>query len=398
MRKKKAKSGSFAAYITVMGLGGFQEKFISELIANDIQIYEIYQQESEFTAVVKPRNYLKIGRIARKYGVRLSVTERKGLVFKLLPFRKRWGLVTGALCCCAVIVFLSQFVWKIEISGNSQITDTQICGVMEKNGLMPGCNRKAFDEWVCEQSAMAEIKKLSWIAVERQGSRVFIKVAEIKDPQKAEIPIETPCNVISDYDGQLVYTEIYKGKLQTTVGSGVVKGQLLISGTVNDNGGRIVYVHADGLLKAECEQTEEFYLPFEQIRKIPTDEKYYSTYLMFGSYAVPLPWEHYDTEDMSGFTYSEDTYNINIFGADTPYRYKQGVYTKINEETIKYTARDVMSQLEKQKKDYEENFLSDCNIISDEKEVYTDDKGIKMIVKYKLERNIGVKQPITVLY
>ncbi len=57
-----------------------------------------------------------------------------------------------------------------------------------------------------------------------------------------------------------------------------------------------------------------------------------------------------------------------------------------------------MTQLKKQKKDYEENFLSDCKIISDEQEVKTDENGIKMIIKYKLERCIGVKRPITVLY
>ena len=136
---------------------------------------------------------------------------------------------------------------------------------MEDNGLLPGCGAKSFDTKVCELSAMSRLKDLSWISVEREGSRVYIKTAETNDPPKADIPINTPSNVVSNYDEQLVYTEIYKGKLQTTVGSGVAKGQLLISGTVNDNGGRIVYVHADGLLKAECEQTEEFYLPFEQI-------------------------------------------------------------------------------------------------------------------------------------
>ena len=119
---------------------------------------------------------------------------------------------------------------------------------------------------------------------------------------------------------------------------------------------------------------------------------------MFGSYALPLPWEHYTADDMSELSYSEDTYNISVFGAETPYKYKQGVYTRLRTETVKYTAKDIMSQLEKQKKDYEENFLSDCKILSDEKEVTTDEKGIKMIIKYKVERCIGVKQPISILY
>ena len=35
MKRRKARA-TFAAYITIKGLGGFQEKFISELITNDI--------------------------------------------------------------------------------------------------------------------------------------------------------------------------------------------------------------------------------------------------------------------------------------------------------------------------------------------------------------------------
>lgn len=58
MKRRKARA-TFAAYITIKGLGGFQEKFISELITNDIQIYEICQDKDGFTAVIKPYSYLK---------------------------------------------------------------------------------------------------------------------------------------------------------------------------------------------------------------------------------------------------------------------------------------------------------------------------------------------------
>ena len=53
MKRRKARA-TFAAYITIKGLGGFQEKFISELITNDIQIYEICQGKDGYTAVIKP--------------------------------------------------------------------------------------------------------------------------------------------------------------------------------------------------------------------------------------------------------------------------------------------------------------------------------------------------------
>lgn len=396
MRKKY--HGFSASYIRITGLGGFQEKFISELISQNINIYEISQEKSGFIALVKPYDYLKISRIAKKHGIRLRVSERIGLRFRLYPFRKRWGLIIGSLCCCAVITILSQFIWKIDIEGNIELSSQEICAVMEENGLMPGSTRKSFDTKICELSAMTKLKNLSWISVEREGSKVYIKIAEINDTEDSKISVNTPCNVISDFDGQLVYTEIYKGRLQTTVGSGVVKGQLLISGAVNDNGGHIVYVHADGVLKAVCEQTEEFYLPYEQERIVPTDVKHYSSYFMLSSYALALPWEQYHTDDMSNISYTEDTHKISIFGFETPYSYKKGVYTELKREKVVYKNSDIIHQLEQQKEDFEANFLSDCVIISDEKEFEVDEKGIKMKVNYKVERNIGVKREIGILH
>ena len=63
-----------------------------------------------------------------------------------------------------------------------------------------------------------------------------------------------------------------------------------------------------------------------------------------------------------------------------------------------YKNSDIIHQLEQQKEDFEANFLSDCVIISDEKEFEVNDKGIKMKVIYKVERNIGVKREIGILH
>ena len=59
---------------------------------------------------------------------------------------------------------------------------------------------------------------------------------------------------------------------------------------------------------------------------------------------------------------------------------------------------NIFNTANKQKKDFEANFLSDCVIISDEKVFEVDEKGIKMKVNYKVERNIGVKREIGILH
>ncbi len=396
MKKRYFKYGG--AYIRVTALGGFTENMINEMISHDIQIYEIEQTDTFLEMVIKPYDYPFVRKTAKKYGIKMRVSERHGLYFKLYPYRKRWGLILGALCCCAVIAVLSQFVWDIRITGNETVTDAEISRVMEKNGLLPGCWKFSFDSGVCELSAMTELNKLSWISVEKVGSTVYITVAETENAKQEEISVDTPCNIIADYEGQLSYSIVHKGVLQTQVGSAVKKGQLLVSGTVNDNGGNIVYVHADGEFRIICDQTEEFYLPFVQEKTVPTDVKHYSTYLMFGSYALPLFWSSYNPADMEGLSYTENTYTIYIFGQPTPYRYKTGVFTETETQTVTYTAKDVVNQLEKQKSDFEDNFLSECKIISSEKKYETTEDGVKLTVKYKVERTAGIKQPINIVY
>ena len=85
MKRRKARA-TLAAYITIKGLGGFQEKFISELITNDIQIYEICQGNDGFTAVIKPSCYLKTARTqscrkARLYIQAFAVKEKMGACY-----------------------------------------------------------------------------------------------------------------------------------------------------------------------------------------------------------------------------------------------------------------------------------------------------------------------------
>ena len=90
MKRRKARA-TFAAYITINGLGGFQEKFISELITNDIQIYEICQGKDGFTAIIKPYSYLKTARIARKHGIRLQSYRKARLYIQAFAAKEKMG-------------------------------------------------------------------------------------------------------------------------------------------------------------------------------------------------------------------------------------------------------------------------------------------------------------------
>ena len=91
-------------------------------------------------------------------------------------------------------------------------------------------------------------------------------------------------------------------------------------------------------------------------------------------------------------------YIFNIFGIKTPLRYKKGIYTFYEKEQVTYRREDVVKQLNQQRADFEANFLRDEKVVSAESEFVSEKDGIRLRVKYTVDRNIGVKQKISLIY
>ena len=66
--------------------------------------------------------------------------------FLLLKIQNRWGIFAGCLLFIFIVNFLSGFVWNIEITGNSKISDAQIMQVLDDNGFCMGVHWSAFNK------------------------------------------------------------------------------------------------------------------------------------------------------------------------------------------------------------------------------------------------------------
>lgn len=384
-------------YVEFTGLGGFQEKFISEIIKENIPIWSISQTKAEITAAIHPKYYLKVARISRKFGIKTRIKSRHGLSFKIYPYRKRWGLVLGGLCCTGVIAVLSSFVWDISVSGNDKLSTPQIRRILSDVGISTGVQRLSFDSNACEIKAKLLLDNLAWISIEREGSRVYVKVSERVVADEPDVPITTPCNIVADFDGQLIKAEVFKGTLAANKGDGIRKGQLLVSGAVADGGGNMLYLHADGNFIAQCKEEHEFYIPFSSTEKIADGAVYTKNYALIFGYVIPLFWSDEEI-DFNNISYHEETQNTTILGITTPFKIRTGYYTDYSEKKVTRTNNDIINLLNKQEEDYAENFLSDTIIVNVEKKFHPEEDGIRLKVIYTIQKEIGIKKEISVFY
>lgn len=236
-------------YINFRGWGGFADRFINLCTKDEIPLWNIRNINGNITASTTIDGYLAIRSAARKSGMRLRVTEKRGLIFFLKHNKVRTGLFLGFLLSIAIIAALSQFVWSVNLVGNTTLDDDYIFDTFEKYGVAVGSKISSVDTELAAQNAMSDIEKLSWASVNIKGSVMVIEVRE-----KTDIPeiydSTTPTNLVADEDGVIISIDVLYGNEEVKPGSAVLKGDLLISGLLSHPDGSESVIHADGYVKA----------------------------------------------------------------------------------------------------------------------------------------------------
>jgi len=383
------KHGNYAEFTA---FGVYCGEFIDDLVKSGAQIWDISGSGSIYTMRTVPQNYMSVARKARKYRVKTAVVKRGGGYFRLRRYRKRLGIPAGILAFFAVIVIMSNFIWDIRITGNQTVTKAQIAEQLEKSGIRAGAAKKSFNANKAEIEMSLALDDLAWVSIERAGSRLNVKVSE-RLPSGSDIPTDVPCNVIADRSGQIISTEIYRGKLLYPMRSGVNKGDVIVSGVVSDGAGGLIFVHADAKIIAECTETVEFYQPYENYLSVKNGYGAVEKSVVFLGMNFTLnPFGAKKNHKGDNIKYSEEIRAPKIFGFPLPYRELTQNYEYYDRVQITDSAEDTLEKLNNSIDLYERNFLSGAEIIAREAEYFPDDNGVKAKASYVYRINIAVKK------
>lgn len=382
--------GLTLGFVEFSGIGGFQESFVSELLDNGVKLKNVKISGGRITGAVSPLSYRLAAVTAKKHGIKLRAGKRGGLYFAALRYSRRAGLYVGLMLFFLILSLGKSTVADIRITGDAP--KAQIISILEECGITRGAARNGLKLSLAEQKIMLEANNVAWVDVSCVGCRVLVDVhsgtpaPEIFDPTK-------PCNIVASRDAAVISSNVRKGKLITEVGSGVQKGGLLVSGTVSDGGGNLLYLHADGEIIGEFTDTEDFFVPYREIVKIANGEKTEYKYLVFCDDIYPLFFGEAYVEDS---LYSEQTEKIKLFGAETPFRLITGTFTKYSDVDVTRSDDDCIYELKRLKADFEENFFSEYEIVSAIEKCLPEKEGIRLVVEYTLRGDIAQKQPIEV--
>lgn len=240
--------------------GKFPERFINITAKNGVNIWNPKPEKNGISASMYLSDYKKIRRLARKSRVTTRVTSRYGIPFIFNRYKARTGLLAGAVFGIILCIFLSNFIWSVKISGTEEISNTYLESLLEDNGISVGVWKNNLDVDQIERNIQRKCGDIRWMSINITGSLVTVEVKETYKKPKLDTS-ENPCNVKALKDGVITRIEAYNGKPVVTKGSGVVNGQILVSGLDETKQGDMRYLRASAKVYADISEQRTITIP-----------------------------------------------------------------------------------------------------------------------------------------
>ena len=271
--------------IKVKAYGGFPERIINICYKKQISIWNIKNKNENIYFYTDVNGFKNLRYAKRNSGVKLKAVNKYGFPFFAVKRKDRYGLIIGAVIFFAVINFLSSFVWNINIVGNKNISDSEVIKLCNSIGIKEGMKRTKIESALMRNEILLKTNKISWISFNVEGSVLNVNVSENNVIEKTK---KEPSNLIAKSDGIIKKIEVRNGETAVKINGTVKKGDLLVSGITEYEGGLSSFINSSGEVYAETEKEISVSTPLT-VTETVTEEKEYNRYMLtFFGIDIPL--------------------------------------------------------------------------------------------------------------
>ncbi len=380
-------------YLRIEVEGYFIEKLINLSSNKSILLWNSKREKSTLLYTnISIKDYRKIVKIAKKTKCRVKIKEKKGLPFIFNKYRKR-KIFFLSLCLIVVgIVILSNFIWNIELTGNTNISKEELIAVLEQEGLKVGTAKNKINTKEIVSKVRLDRNDLAWIGIELKGTNALVKVVEA-DKKPDIIKEEEYCNIVATKPGVIVKTNAINGTSLVKQGDTVNKGTILIAGWLEGKYTGTRYVHANGEIIAKVWYEEKQKVELNQVisKENGNSENKYSVKInnfQINFYKTLSKFEKYDTIG--------ETKKIKMFSDFyLPIEITKITNKELIEERLTYSKEEAKQiAVEKAKKLLDEKVEDKEKLVNTYINYNETEEYIEAQVIYEVLEEIGTKEKI----
>ena len=309
-------------YVEFEARGGFSERFINLCAVNRIPTWDVEIKSGNIKASVGVKNFGKLRSVCRKSGCKIRITKKYGLPFFIKKNKNRVGLLISAIFLIAFFTVMNQFIWITEVTGTDTVSHEEIKSYVAENGLGVGTFAPSADTVAISRNAVNHFNgRLMWMAINIKGSKAVIEVRDYIDKHE-DNQFRDPCNIVADFEGKIISVEVINGYKEIQEGSAVKKGDLLISGVLENRDMSTAYCEARGRITAlhSIEEAVSYPIKNENRLKISEKKTRYSVYVL----GIKIPLGYIKKDNYT--TANEYSRYLEINGSILPFGIIKSVY------------------------------------------------------------------------
>lgn len=230
--------------IRIEGLG--LERLLNLALSNDIYLWDVKRLNNfQVEVTVSKNGLMELEHLIRKLGCQQIILGEYGLPYLTSKIKERKTFAIGLLICIILIVGLTSFVWKIEITGAEQTSIEEIIDYLDSNSINSGTLKSKIDDEYVEELLLDRYNYFSFINVEKQGVKLLINLKE-EPIQPEKLDNSYPANIVARKRGVVQKIIARNGEAIIKAGELVRENQLMISGVLEGPEGDFRLVSADG--------------------------------------------------------------------------------------------------------------------------------------------------------
>lgn len=272
----------FQGYLFVCVSGYSPERFLNLCTKMNIVLWNVKTVEEGYTFCISRKAFALIDPALQKTGTQIQVIRRTGIPFLIHKYRRHCFFLIGIGCACFLLILMSEFIWRVDISGNVFYSDQMISDFLEKNGAGYASWKKSIDCKELQTALRANFDDITWVSAKIEGTRLYIEIQErIKgnDSKDADNDqAETPADLIASVDGIVESITTRQGTPMVIAQDEVKQNDVLVSGIVerNNDAGEVAdrkYVRSDAdvVVRTVLPYEDSFSRFYE--KKVPTGKQ-----------------------------------------------------------------------------------------------------------------------------
>lgn len=283
-------------YVYVHLTGYAPERFLNLCGKNDILIWDLQVVEDGYLFHISMQGFKMLRPILKKTKTKVVILEKKGLPMYFFRYRKRKLFVAGLLFCVAMLVYVSGFVWNIEVCGNSYLSEETILTFLEEEDAYFGTKISQIDCATLEEKLRSEYPEVIWTSIKIYGTKMTIDIQEsLLSEDSYQTTSEEVCDIVASKDGIIVQMITRQGTPLVKIGNEVKRGDCLVSGELpitSDYGEVVTYIYecADADILAQVQYTYQETISRIYQEKIYQSNAYKNYILQIGDIIIKNPF------------------------------------------------------------------------------------------------------------